>query len=155
MIHKLDAILNNAQAELLDAVEYEQLQTELRAAQRVVYLTDNAGEVVLDQLLLRLLMARYPQISWTVIVRGAPTLNDATLQDAQETGLTALVQVIGNGSALPGTVWTDISPEARQFLIDADVVIAKGQANFETLSGCGLNVYYLLLCKCDYFVRRF
>ena len=152
---QLEALLASAAGEPLDTGEYAHLCEEMAGARRVVYVTDNAGEIVLDRLLILQLMARWPGAAFTLLVRGAPTLNDATLADARETGLCELVPVVGNGSALPGTVWAEISEQARELLAAADVVIAKGQANFETLSGCGLNVYYLLLCKCDYFVRRF
>ncbi|NCB36811.1 MAG: DUF89 family protein, partial [Clostridia bacterium] len=135
--------------------EYARLRDNLQSASSVVYLTDNAGEIVLDKLLLRRWKALYPSVSFTALVRGAPTLNDATLEDARATGLTEVVPVLGNGSALAGTLWSEISEEARTLLSGADLIISKGQANFETLSGCGLNVYYLFLCKCDYFTRRF
>ncbi|NLI20254.1 MAG: DUF89 family protein [Clostridiales bacterium] len=151
----LDKLLLGAEHETLDAGEYGHFRNDLARAGRVLYVTDNAGEIVLDKLLVKLLMARYPQAGLTLMVRGAPTLNDATVEDAEAVGLTGLVSVIGNGSDLPGTIWDEISQEARRSLSEADVIVSKGQANFESLSGCGLNVYYLLLCKCDYFVRRF
>lgn len=151
----LGKLIRDAQRDTLDASEYEHFQNDLSTANNMVYVSDNAGEIVLDKLLIEVLQAHYPQVKLTLLVRGAPTLNDATVEDAQAVGLTALLPVVGNGNDLPGTVWEEISTEARDLLREADVIIAKGQANFETLNGCGLNVYYLLLCKCDYFVRRF
>ena len=148
-------LLTNVQAETLDAGEYERFRADLSVAETGLYLTDNAGEIVLDKLLLMVLKEQYPNLVFTVMVRGAPTLNDATAEDAEHTGLSALFPVVGNGNGLPGTIWSEISDQARNLLTGADVVISKGQANFESLSGCELNVYYLLLCKCDYFVRRF
>lgn len=150
-----DQLVAQAEHETLDEAEYTRLRSDLQNATNVVYLTDNAGEIVLDKLLLRKWKAMYPDVSFTAMVRGAPTLNDATLEDAQATGLTEVVPVLGNGSGLAGTLWSEISEEARALLSDADVIISKGQANFETLSGYGLNIYYLFLCKCDYFTRRF
>ena len=70
-------------------------------------------------------------------------------------GLDKTASVIDNGSEIAGTVLSDISPAARKELENADLIIAKGQGNFETLHGCGLNIYYLFLCKCDWFMRRF
>jgi len=151
----LDNLIRDAQCDTLDALEYDHFQKDLSMAKNMVYVSDNAGEIVLDKLLIEGIQAQYPQAKLTLLVRGAPTLNDATVEDAQTVGLTSLLPVIGNGSALPGTVWEEISMEARKLLQNADVILAKGQANFETLSGCGLNIYYVLLCKCDYFVRRF
>ena len=77
------------------------------------------------------------------------------MEDAEEIGLTDLVRVIGNGSNVGGTWIPGITSEARDLLYDADLIIAKGQGNFETLNDCGLNIYYLFLCKCDLFQRRF
>jgi uncharacterized protein with ATP-grasp and redox domains len=62
---------------------------------------------------------------------------------------------MGNGDRLAGTDLTRISPEARAAITEADLIIAKGQGNFETLQGCGLNVYYAFLCKCQFFADRF
>ena len=77
------------------------------------------------------------------------------LEDAEEIGLTDIVKVTGNGSNVGGTWFPGLSNEARTLLEQADVILAKGQGNFETMNDCGLNVYYLFLCKCDLFQRRF
>ena len=81
--------------------------------------------------------------------------NDADMEDAEYVGLTKLVPVFGNGSGIAGTELSKISQEAREKLERADVIIAKGQGNFETIHTCGLNIYYLFLCKCDWFMQRF
>lgn len=139
----------------LDPVEYEHLKEDLSQASRLVYITDNCGEIVLDKLVIKVLKSYYPDLDITVIVRGFPVVNDATMEDALETGLTDLVTVIGNGSNAPGTWLPGISKEARKYIEEADVIIAKGQGNFESLHECGLNIYYLFLCKCDWFQQRF
>ena len=139
----------------LDPVEYGHLKVDLSQAARLVYLTDNCGEIVLDKLVIKVLKSYYPDLDITVIVRGFPVVNDATMEDALETGLADLVTVIGNGSGAPGTWLPGISKEARKCIEEADVVIAKGQGNFESLHECGLNIYYLFLCKCDWFQQRF
>ena len=139
----------------LDPVEYGHLKEDLSQAARLVYITDNCGEIVLDKLVIKVLKSYYPDLDITVIVRGFPVVNDATMEDALETGLADLVTVIGNGSGAPGTWLPDISKEARKCIEEADVVIAKGQGNFESLHECGLNIYYLFLCKCDWFQQRF
>ena len=142
-------------SEALDEKEYENFLRDLSSARKLVYLTDNCGEVVLDKLAVRILKEQYPDLDITVIVRGYPVVNDATMEDAEEIGLTDLVKVIGNGSNVGGTWIPGINAEARELLYDADLIIAKGQGNFETLNDCGLNIYYLFLCKCDLFQRRF
>ena len=99
--------------------------------------------------------AAYPKLQVTVVVRGKNVINDATMEDAKEVGLTELVPCIGNGNGAPGTVMKNLSEEARRAISEADVVISKGQGNFESLCGEGTNPYYFFLCKCELFVRRF
>lgn len=148
-------ILKKAEKETISEQTFEKFRKDLDAAQRLVYVTDNCGEIVLDKLLIRLLKEQFPKVDMTVLVRGRDVINDATLEDAKEVGLTEVVRCIGNGSGMPGTDLKGISAEARETLLEADVVIAKGQGNFESLYAGGLNPYYLFLCKCELFVRRF
>lgn len=135
--------------------EYQYFSSDLEKTKKLVYLTDNCGEIVLDKLFIRFIKERYPQLQIAVIVRGENVINDATLEDAREVGLTELVPCIGNGNGAPGTVISRLSKEARQMLQEADLIISKGQGNFESLLGEGMNPYYLFLCKCELFVRRF
>lgn len=148
-------LLEEKSTESLDEEEYRNFLRDLSSAKKLVYLTDNCGEVVLDKLAVKILKEKYPDLDITVIVRGYPVVNDATMEDAEEIGLTDSVRVIGNGSNVGGTWIPGITSEARDLLYDADLIIAKGQGNFETLNDCGLNIYYLFLCKCDLFQRRF
>lgn len=139
----------------LDEREYHHFLTDLSSAKRLVYLTDNCGEIVLDKIAIRMLKERYPDLGILVLVRGVPVVNDADLTAAREVGLDRLVPVMGNGSKIAGTDLEDVSAQARKAMEQADVIISKGQGNFETLHGCGLNIYYLFLCKCGWFIRRF
>ena len=152
---RLLELLNKAEKEELDEGTFFQLQQELEKAKELVYLADNCGEIVADKLLIKILMEQYPNMNITVIVRGMSVMNDATMQDAQDIGLTEIVKVIGNGNGVAGTQISMISDEARYALGKADIIISKGQGNFETLYGCGLNIYYLFLCKCEWFSSRF
>lgn len=147
--------LEQAQVHELKQEEYAALRKDLEQAKRLVYLTDNCGEIVLDKLLIRTIQRLYPQVEIAVIVRGEAVLNDATLVDAKQVGLTDMVRVMGNGNGIAGTWLEAVSAEAKACIEEADVLISKGQANFETLQGCGKNIYYLFLCKCDMFVRIF
>ena len=149
------SLLEGEHMEALDSAEYRYFLDDLKSARRLVYLTDNCGEVVLDKLAVRILKEQYPDLEVTVIVRGFPVINDATLEDAEEVGLTSAARVIGNGSDVPGTWLSGISGEARELLNQADLILAKGQGNFETLNESGLNIYYLFLCKCEWFQIRF
>lgn len=152
---KLLELLDKSVQEPLDEETYFSFTGDLDNARHLVYLTDNCGEIVADKLLIKVLKERNPNLGITVIVRGMPVLNDATMEDAEAVGLTRLVKVIHNGNGVAGTQITLLSDEARHALGDADLIISKGQGNFETIHGCGLNIYYLFLCKCEWFVKRF
>ncbi len=150
-----EALLTKAGSEKVSEKEYREFTQDLEHAETLAYLVDNCGEIVLDKVFIKVLKEKYPHLRITAIVRGRDVLNDATMDDARETGLTEVVPCIGNGSGAPGTVLNRLSVEAGRIITEADVVIAKGQGNFESLFGEGLNPYYLFLCKCELFVRRF
>ena len=152
---KLLELMERVKTETLDEIEYDFFQQDLRKAEKLAYLTDNCGEIVLDKLLIEQLKESYPKLEITVIVRGGKVLNDATIEDAKMTGITKLVKVIGNGTQVAGTDLQSISKEAMAVIEDADLILSKGQGNFETLNGCQKNIYYLFLCKCEWFVKRF
>ncbi len=124
--------------------DIQAFQRAVEDAQKILYLADNAGEIVFD----RLLIEQMPTEKITVAVRGYPILNDVTMIDAENIGLCNLVKVIDNGSDAPGTILTDCSEEFRMFYEDADLVIAKGQGNFETLSDEPKNIIFLFKAKC-------
>ncbi len=116
----------------------------IRSARQILFLADNAGEIVFD----RDLLAQLPLGNFTVVVRGAPVLNDATLADAEWAGLTDVCEVIANGSDAPGTLLADCSPAFRARFEAADLIIAKGQGNYETLAGADKRIFFLLKVKC-------
>ncbi|MBW2012935.1 MAG: DUF89 family protein [Deltaproteobacteria bacterium] len=120
------------------------LRDSIDSAKNILYLGDNCGEIVFD----RLLIEQLPVDKVTFVVRGAPIINDATMVDARETGMTELVNVIDNGSNIPGTVLEKCSKKFRECFSDADLIIAKGQGNYETLSSCEKNIFFLLQAKC-------
>jgi len=128
----------------LDPAELDALRRAAASARRILYLADNAGEIVLDKLLIE----RLGPAKVTVVVRGGPIINDATLDDAREVGLTDMVEVMDNGAPAAGTILDLCSPDLRQRFAAADLVIAKGQGNYETLSDAPRPVYFLLKAKC-------
>lgn len=152
---ELLSLIEKGKQESLDKEEYRHFCEELSSASSLVYLTDNCGEIVLDKLVIRILKERFPKLDIQVIVRGFPAANDATIEDAKMCGLTEFVPVIGNGNDVGGTWLPHISKESLSLIKNADVIISKGQGNFETLHGCALNIYYLFLCKCEWFMRMF
>lgn len=139
----------------LNADCFTRLRQSLAEGGHLVYLGDNAGEIVFDKILIGEIKRLYPRIDVTFVTRGVPVLNDVTVQDALEVGMDAWAAVIGNGTDLPGTDLGEVSAEFRTAYEDADVIISKGQGNFESLPGCGKNVFYLFLCKCGILMRRF
>lgn len=147
--------LEKAPNEKVEERELLSLQKELVDAKELVYLLDNCGEIVIDKLFMRLIKELYPQIHITAFVRGGLVMNDATKEDALEVGLKDVATVLENGSNIAGTSLEKISQKARDVLDSADVIIAKGQGNFETLHQCGKNIYYIFMCKCQMFVNRF
>lgn len=153
--NKLNELMENCFQVSLDEKELENLRDELLHAKKLVYITDNAGEIVLDKIFMEVIKQLNPQIDICAVVRGTPVLNDATYEDAKEIGLAGYVRIIPNGTDVPGTPLEEVSPEALHEIDSADLCIAKGQGNFETLCGCGRNIYYLFLCKCQLFMKKF
>ncbi len=139
----------------LNPEEVRRFREELGSARELLYITDNAGEIVLDKIFIKVLKELYPKLQVSVLVRGEPVLNDATAEDAKLIGLDRVAAVIPSGTSVPGTQYGQISREARDCMDRADLCLAKGQGNFESLRECGKNIYYLFLCKCDLFVERF
>ena len=150
---KLEEMLDKALEMELDDQVYAYLCRDLRRGGKLVYLTDNAGEIGFDRVLAEAIVAAYPDISVTFCVRGAIAQNDATREDAAAVGIP--FPVIDNGNRVAGTQLDMLSEEAAAALSGADVILAKGMANAETMLGCGYNVYYAFLVKCQRFVTRF
>ena len=150
---KLDEMLDSALEMELDETAYRAFRRDLERGKRLLYLTDNAGEIGFDRILAEEIQKAYPNLFITFCVRGAVTVNDATREDARAVGLP--FPVIDNGNRVGGTDLNLLSDEARQALKEADVILAKGMGNTETMLGCGYNVYYAFLIKCPRFVERF
>jgi len=120
----------------------------LSEAGRVLYLADNAGETVFDRLLIETL-----DVPVIYAVKGGPTLNDATREDALAAGVDRVAEVVSTGSDAPGTILHRCSEEFRQLYDKAELIIAKGQANYETLSEEGARVFFLLQVTCPVIAR--
>ena len=124
--------------------EQHEFRNAVSEARRILYLADNAGEIALDLLLIEQLTP----VRVTVAVRGGPVINDATMADARAVGLHEIVEIIDNGSDAPGTLLDDCSREFTRRFAEADLILAKGQGNFETLSDEPHNIFFLLKVKC-------
>lgn len=131
----------------------KEFKEKISSAKSLLYIADNAGEIVFDMLLIEFLQEKYPAIEITVAVRNSPIINDATLTDAGEIGLTEIVRVISSGCDTAGTLLKDCTTEFRDLFYSADMVIGKGQGNFETLSDADREVFLLFKTKCPVIAR--
>ena len=150
---KLDNQLDEAADMTLDEAVYADLCADLQKGKKLLYLTDNAGEIGFDRIFAEEIQKKYPHLAITFCVRGGPAMNDALRSDAALVGIP--FPVIDNGNRVPGTQIDQLGEEAKQALETADVIIAKGQGNTETMYGCGHNVYYAFLIKCPRFEAVF
>ena len=125
------------------------LKHELSQASNILYLADNAGEIVFDRLLIDELQ-HYPV---RLAVRGKPILNDALREDAARAGIDTVIEVIDNGADIPGTIIEECSQEFRERFFESDLIIAKGQGNYETLSDTPKKIFFLLKVKCPVIAR--
>ena len=151
----LVSLLKNAKNQSLDVGEINRFKKHLEKANTVLFLLDNCGEVVIDKIFIKILTELYPNKKITAMVRGGKVLNDATIEDAIEIGLDKVCTVIDNGFATPGADPYLMSQNALQALKSADLIISKGQGNFESLYGEKFNPYFIFLCKCELFVEKF
>ncbi|MFH0990202.1 MAG: ARMT1-like domain-containing protein [bacterium] len=125
----------------------EEFRQELRPGRKLLYLGDNAGEIVFDRVLVEQLLANNVEV--TFCVKSGPIINDATMKDAQQAGITSLVPTITTGSADIGINLSNSSEEFLDALNQAEVILAKGHGNFETCIDFPHNFYFLLKAKCD------
>ena len=118
---------------------------DLESAEKILYLGDNAGEIVMDKLFIQEL--NHPGVQF--VTRGKPVLNDVIEEDARMVGMDGVCDVLNNGADIPSTVLTQCSPEFRKAFEEADVIISKGQGNLEgLLSERERNIYFLFTVKC-------
>lgn len=123
--------------------DYQKFKEDIRHARNIIYLADNAGEIVFD----RVLIEEFSEKKITLVVKGGPIINDATLQDVKAVGLDSLVDIDYLGNGEPGTGPERTDPAFLDKLRKADLVISKGQGNFEGLSG-EKYIYFLFMTKC-------
>jgi len=154
--HEFDAI--TCLARCLDVAlrvdDFSDFEQEVRVSVPldILYLADNCGEIVFDGLLVEQLQRLGHRV--VVAVRGQKILNDATMDDARMAGLGELCKLVSNGTSCPGTPLSSCSDELRRAFSDADLILSKGQGNFETLSEVAGPVYFLLTVKCPVVARH-
>ena len=149
----LERMLEQAENYDLSGPHYDRFLQELKTAKSFVLITDNAGEVVFDRVLAETIHRFYPEVNITFLVRGGPANNDALREDADIVGIPFPVE--DSGLCVGGTPLHQISEKARILLQNADMILAKGMGNTESLYNCGLPVYYAFLVKCARFEQVF
>ena len=125
------------------------LMEDILKSKILLYLGDNCGEICMDKILLKKIKELNPSVKILFGVRGKPVVNDSIAEDAYAVGIDEYAEIIDNGDGSLGTVLARTSPEFKEVYKKADVVIAKGQANYECLSEENKNIYFLLMTKCD------
>ncbi len=138
-----------------DKRTYDVFLKDCEKAKDFLLICDNCGEIVLDKLFIEQLKKRFPHLSVKAMVRGEEVLNDATMEDAEYVGLSEVAEVISNGKAIAGTIYDMCPDEAKNAINSADVILAKGQGNYESMSGDPRRIYFVFLCKCELFTGRF
>lgn len=127
--------------------DYTAFKNMLSGTDEVLYLTDNSGEIVFDRLLIETMISLNKKVK--AVVKGSPIINDSTMEDALETGLTAVCEVVDNGSDAVGTILIWTSSRFQETFKNAQLVVSKGQGNFETLTGSEKKIFSLFQSKCD------
>lgn len=128
--------------------ETKDLLRDIRSAKSILYIGDNCGEICFDRILIEKIKEQNPSCKIYFGVRGTAVVNDNTEADAEKVGMNKVAEIVSNGDTSLGTVIPRTSENFRRIFESADVVISKGQANYESLSEENKNIYFLLLVKC-------
>jgi len=143
----MDEVVETALASLLAINDYHKFRTSINNSRRILYLGDNAGEIVFDRVLIEELH-QVKELEIDFVVRERPIINDATLDDAIATGMDKVARIVPSGSDAPATILSQCSSEMLKLYYSADIIIAKGQGNYESLEGEPGNIFFLLRAKC-------
>ncbi len=142
--------IDNALVQPLDTEVVRKFEVEVKKADKILFVGDNAGEIVFDKVFIELLNNNYKrENSITYSVRGGYTLNDSTIDDARMVGIDKVAKVITTGIDMPAAHLPLCSEEFIGVYRDAGLVIAKGQGNLEALLGEDKNMFFLLKIKCN------
>ncbi len=150
ILGEVEAILKSSH-EIVESPYFEisDFFSNLEKARSILYIGDNCGEVVFDKLFIELLRERFPELRIWFGVRGGPIINDVTENEARVVGLDKLCEVVSTGVPAPGVILERSSEEFLEVFWSADMVISKGQGNFESLSEVDREVFFLFRAKCD------
>jgi len=147
----LEQELQSFEKTSFDRYDIEPFKKALGQASTLLYICDNSGEIVFDMLFIEELQREYPHVQIVAALRDKPIINDATLKDAKAIGLDRLIRTISSGSVYPGTILSETTEEFQNLYNSTDVILSKGQGNFETfLPIADKRLFFLLRIKCDY-----
>ena len=146
--YDLEATLKRVLTQAFAINDLAPLRSTLAGSKSVLYLADNAGETVFDRILIENL-----DLPVSYVVKAGPIINDATYEDAVAAGIGQIAEIIDNGSNAPGTLFDQCSELFRKRFAQADLIIAKGQANYESLSDSSAPIFFLLQAKCNVIAR--
>ncbi len=149
---EIEHIIEDAIGRNLAINDFETFRDLLKEAGSILYLADNTGEIVFDRILIEEIPNHRNRVK--LVVKKAPIINDATYEDAEAVGLAGIVPVMDNGLAVPGAILDQVSKAFLEELDRADIVISKGQGNYEGLSDTHYPIFFLLKAKCAVIARE-
>lgn len=129
--------------------DFASFHQALKSARRILYIGDNAGEIVFDRVLLETIAQEFPQIELHFVTRESPILNDVLTKDALDCGLDSVATIVSSGSKTPGLLLNKADPAFLKLYHEADMIISKGQGNFEALSDAEGPIFFLFIIKCE------
>ncbi len=150
ILSQADAAIAHEERELF---AFDAFCDDLSKAKRLMYVGDNCGEIVFDRVLIETIAAHYPTLHIDFVTRGTPILNDCLVEDAYTCGLHHAATIVSSGMVSPGLIMKNASPEFKALFDQADMIISKGQGNYEALSGIDAPIYFLLITKCKVIAR--
>ena len=148
----MNTIIEESLSCALNLEDYKLFKQSITDASSILYIGDNAGEVVFDRILTEQIL-KINSNNIVYVVREKPIINDATIEDTIRVGLDKVVKVISSGSVAPATILSQCSPEMKSMYNSADVIIAKGQGNYESLCNSPENIFFFFKVKCPVIAR--
>jgi uncharacterized protein with ATP-grasp and redox domains len=145
---KLSESLTNQFPDHFDLDDFPTFEQQLSRTGKLLYIGDNAGEIVADKIFISQIKAAYPQLEVGFAVRGAPIINDVTIVDAEQVGMAEVAGIINSGCRAPALLEDEMGPEMADWFLNATMIIAKGQGNYEALNQSEQPMFFLLQCKC-------
>jgi uncharacterized protein with ATP-grasp and redox domains len=147
-LNSVHQIIADSLKQQIDINAIERLHRRVMESDRILYIADNCGEIVFDRLLIEQYRGKI-----TLAVRGNPILNDATRREAEMSGMNEFVDIIDTGDSIPGVILENCSDEFKDHFANSDLIISKGQGNFETLHETDRPVFFLFMTKCQVIAR--